>query len=151
MSYAPEKMRERYLKVLARYLVNPCVLIAKEKHGTVYMDALTAEGLYASCLALLKFRRKEEYYYTPELPKKPSLTAEQAFTLPEGPVRNAANAEFNRYKRAMDDYHQQLEFVTGVDEAIKNEDGLLAYILLKERGDAEYEEIDLEPITRTYG
>lgn len=151
-----ETYNERLLTRLRASLSStPHVLVVREKHGTAFLDASNVDALSKSCLSLLKFRRENDYYYDPGeeilTSKKPSLTKEQISALPDGAVKKAALGEWAQYKRKNEDHQDAIDFIKSVDEAIANKDGLSAYLVLKDRSDAEYERVELEPISSTYG
>lgn len=126
-------------------LVFPGVLVVKEKHCTRYMKAGTVEELYVSALKLVNERIDPDYqwYYKPDKPDTENvLSEEQIKALPEGRVKDLAVKEFKNVKYDFAQYEDDLAFWNAVQECIKKSDGKLAYALLMNHRDYEYESIE---------
>ena len=123
------------------------VLIAKEKHGTRYMDASTKDAFLANALKLMKERIGHGWYYELEPgegPKVPELTQDQVDALPDGEIKDTAKAQWKRYRRQLRDRAEDDNFAVKVRKALADEDGELAWDVLRTRSDAEYEYVSLE-------
>lgn len=134
------------------------ILIAHETDADRYFDASTPDALAAACLKLLTERR-HDYYPEPvavagegfELPSDEVLA-----TLPEDVRRDlksraarqrrdeAEAAEYARWWKTMTEVVgvQSLALITLGRGGLEREEPL-AYVLLRERSDYEYERIEL--------
>lgn len=118
------------------------VLIASQSAGDpLYLDATTYGMLLGNALSLLK-RNKEEGQYDPVFDDTESLE------IPEFPrdhvFSNKKMQEQNNGLWRTYDYEKKLRdeektFLELLEEAITNEDGLLAYYLLKTRHEEGYQ------------
>jgi hypothetical protein len=120
----------------------PGVLVVSEKHGTSYYWALTQEQKHAQALEILTERFENGWYYCPEpAPTNPELTCAQIEKLPVGETQQAAKKVFHRWKRNWEQTEQARDQYKLMQEAIEKKDGYLAWVLLEERYDNEYEKI----------
>ena len=120
----------------------PGVIVALEKHGTSYYWALTAEQKHAQALAILIERFEDGWYYCPEpAPTEPELTCAQIEKLPVGETQQAAKKVYHKWKRNWEQTEMARDQYKLMQEAIEKKDGYLAWVLLEERYDHEYEKI----------
>jgi hypothetical protein len=122
------------------------VLVAREKHGTRILNALTRKDCYASALLLLTERFTDSYWYhKPEPPSgKPELTQDQIEALPDGEVKDLAKKQWKRFEKRNKRYEDALVQYNEIVLAVESEDGKLAYQCLYDRADHEYEGVSLE-------
>lgn len=126
----------------------PSVLVEHGKHGEYYWDATTKEKFRANCLAILKDRLDQGwYYYEPEEPTEPTglLTKEEIKELQQ-PYKGQAIQIYNNYQSRLRDYKLEKETWDELKEAIEKEDGGLAWGVLYDRSDYEYERVSLEDL-----
>lgn len=126
----------------------PSVLVEHGKHGEYYWDATTQEKFQANCLAILKNRFDQGwYYYEPEEPTKPKglLTKEEIKELQQ-PYKGQAIQIYNNYVRAKREYVSEKELWDELKAAIEENDGGLAWGVLYDRSDYEYERVSLEDL-----
>lgn len=127
----------------------PSVLIEKGKHGDFYYDATTLEAFQANAWAILKERWDAGYYYyKPEKPEYTGLPVEDIKALKDKDTElyKAAVTKWNRFKNENTYYLQDKAFWDKLERVIKNEEKAAAWVILDERGDHEYERIDLESL-----
>ncbi len=137
----------------------PGVLEVREKHGAVLLAAATPEQFYASALWLLKERYAEEGYWYLEPgnpPEAPSF--ERPEDAPEE-FRARAVGILKSYERACREHEQDLDWKRRLEKCLKMAEeadgvwgprlyqaGRLAWQLLEERSDYEYEGVSFEPL-----
>lgn len=125
----------------------PQLLTFTEKHGSFTFICRSEKELFQAALQVLKMREAQGYWYhAPEDPKlkAPSYTTAQEIEQLRGPAKEAAQKELQKYKRALKEYQEELEDWKELQEALKNQDGRLAFRILERRSDYEYEAMDLE-------
>lgn len=124
------------------------ILIAEEKHGTRVFDATTEEALYASALVLLKERATGRYswYIEPDEPEKPDLPEDVVAALPAGKTKLKAEYDWEEYRRNMEIYALEMGIWSDTQYAINNNNGKLAWQILRSRSDHEYEYVHLEEL-----
>lgn len=133
--------------LIKRCLQSKFVLVVREKHSTRYFDAVDLYCLYAGCLKLVKERR-DQGYYDVEGPtiQEPALSEEVVAGLDDGAIKLAGMKQWAQYKSEWADYEQDREVLVEANKAIQNDDGLLAYCVLRNRTDHEYEEVVMEAL-----
>lgn len=117
----------------------------KEKHGTFYFVVLTSEELDAVCLYMLGMRNNQGWYRQPEPIAKeniPSYSLAEAELL-KSPAKEAALQQIKYYQRRLDDNSQDQESWERIQTALQTKNGQLAYDVLAERSDYEYERFTL--------
>ena len=128
----------------------PRLLIQHDKHSTSYTLISKRESLWTAALQILKERLDIGYIGKPE--KKPykfdekldAMTVEQINALPLV-VREttiAAKQTQDRYKNA---HREEVEEWKAIQDALKQKDGISAWIILVQRSDHEYERIEFKP------
>jgi hypothetical protein len=126
--------------------LNGRILRIKEKHATRYFDASTVEKLHAVALAIVKERLKPDYAFITH-PGEPSewydvkadLTDEQIAALPTEKLQQSAGSERSQCRRYRGEYTEALEVFEKARRAVKQKDGALAWEVLQDRSDHEYE------------
>lgn len=121
----------------------PSLLVLHEKHGEVYFNIKNEEELYKVALAVLKFRYNSGYYYQePKKPEHPGFDSNDIDKLPNQ-LKADANRKYFSYTRDLRLYEQEWERYQFLQEGIKNNNGQLAWKLLREFSDGEYERVEL--------
>ena len=130
----------------------PRVLIQSWKHGKNYYDA-TGNNLSLAALDALKFSVEAGYIWSVEdtkkyieEPKLPDLTREQIEALPEGEIKRAAKKQARRYEREKREREDAILQAEQVELSLEGRNGQLAWEILRERSDFEYEGIELEDL-----
>lgn len=123
----------------------PSVLVAHEKHGDSYFHVPDDEALGRVALHILKERLKTGWLYVrPEEPKPLDFTKEDIAKLPES-MREQAQKKWDQYSSEKKYVRNESIWFEDMDQAIREENGKLAWACLTERNDAEYEALELCP------
>lgn len=138
------------------------VIVCHEKHGERYYDASTTETLAASALQILTDRWEEGYwyndpreYYTEE--KMRTYTPEEIEALPSNELKVRAEQQNRRAKDNQRQFDRDLAFYEQVQRVVEQQDLStrtvgrgryerevpIAWDLLQERSDYEYERVEL--------
>ena len=128
----------------------PGVLVVKEKHGTAYFHAPDEETLHKVALLILTGRHKAGWYYAPEKPKAPDYTNEAEILKLRGEIQRSAAAKLRQYVGALAQFEYESERFKDIQKAIETKDGALAWKILRERSDYEYEQVTLEYYATKY-
>lgn len=130
----------------------PGVVVLEEKHGTAYYNAPDEETLHKVALTILKGRHKAGYWYhKPEAPKKPDYTDPTEIAGLRGDLKKRAEERLTRYKGELAQYEDEKLRFEDIQKAVRENDGALAWRILRERSDYEYEKVTLESFSTTYG
>ncbi len=132
------------------FLFTPTIITFNEKHGNSVYACPTEAHLHAVALSVLTDRcdPKYTYYWNPSADsnkereygtKAPDMSLEAAEALPAGSIRDAALHQHKLWKADQDRAAQAQEFWDSAQRAMAERDGALAWILLEQRGDHEYE------------
>lgn len=151
------------------------IIIFKEKHGDSYFDASTDEALARACLAVLRQRNKEGWYYAPTKPEASyskeeqailAMTDEQIEAIPEPIKSETATRKAKLVRRlagAEREYKLDNEWFTLLTEllALPVEEAVtrvrtfrsgrtqpLAYALIEDRNGGEYEGFYIEDLRK---
>ena len=132
------------------YVSEPSVLICQEKYGNRYFHIPDDQALFATALMILKGRVEEDcWYYEPEKPTECEFKE-----VPEGVKGTSLEAGIRRQiaacKRAADCYAADLEDWNNIRDAIEKKDGEVAWRVLVDHSDGEYEQVSLEEYSTTY-
>lgn len=122
------------------------VVVCKEKHGTRYYVVESEKELFRLSLNVLRGRLKSGHFYhePPGRPAPPDFRAEDIPGMPAS-LREAATRQWGRYTTDMRDWERSVDQWTKVNRAASEADGSLAWEVLRERSDHEYESVALEP------
>ena len=138
--------------VKAAIKTGPRVLIQSWKHGKNYYDA-TGRNLGPAALEALQFSVEAGYIWSVEDTKKyikepapPDLSREQIAALPDGEIKQFAEKQVQRYERDIEDRREAILQAEQTERALANRDGRLAWKILQERSDYEYEHVFLEQL-----
>lgn len=117
----------------------PKVLVLKDKHENEYFLISDADALWRAALVILEIRLEQEYITAPTPPLFEEEVPDDIIEkLPETMRKKAlANKKDNegRAKR----YALYVEIWANVEKALAEKDGCLAYQILSDRKDHEYE------------
>lgn len=129
----------------------PQLLIFKDKHSNSYYLINDMEALGRACLEVLKSRLNPQYGYIYDPSKEKiyglvdELTQEAAEALPE-PYRAQALQARKNNERLRRDRDEEIEQYCAAKKALKEKDGMAAYLVLDRRKDYEYEGFEFETI-----
>lgn len=130
------------------------IIVLEEHHGIVYLDASTDVQLEKACLSILQCKWEDGWFkaigWQDEPPPQPPLTQEQTDQLPEGKVKDFALEEWASYQERLKIYNDEKKEMKLVEKAIKNQDGKLAYRLLKKNPGWYCEDFYLEKVMESY-
>lgn len=114
------------------------ILIEHGKHGLNYWNIGTKELFFATCLKLLQNRVDHHYIYPPERePKKPNNFVQVNGEFVLEPFAHKV------YLKHMKAYEEELATWNETLEALKNQDGRLAYDILNSRCQHDHERIEI--------
>lgn len=130
----------------------PSLLVLNEKHGDRYFHVEDDAALFRAALTVVLQRYKEGYWYANPMdcdqPKNPGMTMEQAKTLPDGPIRVAAVAAVNQYRQACREVDDLTDTWNIIQKAVNDRDGRLAWQVLRDYSDGEYQRVSIEPYSK---
>lgn len=122
------------------------ILIDNHKDGEDYYSIPTLKDLYKVSLYILKNRMEYGYFSKCELPKELDYTEEDVEKMPES-FRKDARYRLIEKKNYIKDCKKVNDEYDLTEKAINEENGALAYEILKKRNDHEYEDFKIiEPI-----
>jgi hypothetical protein len=134
----------------ARPLIDrPSVLVCHQKHGDIYYNAPDDAALCKAALSILKERLEDGYWYNDpadELPANPNMTDEQIDALPAGRIRDTARQEMTNYHVAVQEQGDAISMWKDIHRAIEENNGKLAWRILRDRRDYEYERCSIEQL-----
>ena len=131
----------------------PSLLVLHEKHGDLYFHVPDEEALFKVALDIVAKRLRAGHWYLDPKdyePKPPSVTKEQAEALPEGPVRKAALDELSSHARQVSEYRWIKEGWDTIHKAVEEKDGRLAWRVLRDHSDGEYQRVSIERYEDSY-
>lgn len=129
------------------------ILVLEEKHSTVFLNASTSTKLNRAALSVVKARLHPDwgYYYEPEAPESINITLEDIDKLPAGKGQDALRKQFNSHRKEMAEYDKEKYMYERAVCAAAQNDGALAWRILQERSDGEYEGVFLTEVKDEYG
>jgi len=124
----------------------PKLLVCHEKqHGEVYFHIPDEETLHKVALIILNGRHKQgDWYFKPDRPKPPTYSTKQKVDELKGEIHGHALTLLVRYKGELARYEDERQQYDKVLKAINYKDGELAWEILQERSDDEYERVVLK-------
>ena len=130
------------------------ILVLKEKHSTVFLNASTVPKLHKAALSVVKSRLHPDwgFYYEDDPPEFLNLTQSDIDKLPDGHGKEALKRQLEQYDKDLSDYDRNKQDYEDAKRAVKTKDGKLAWELLASRSNSryEYEEVYLEEVKDTY-
>ncbi len=131
----------------------PSLLVCHEKHGNAYFYVPDEAALFEAALKILEGRHKAGYFYAdPESgrPADPGVTRAQVEAMGQGHVRQEALKALQRHDDDVRWWKHLKEQWAEIQRALKERDGRLAWRLLRERSDHEYENVSVERLCKEY-
>lgn len=129
----------------------PRVLVEFQKHGTIYWNATGKEHLLNLALRILQFRMSYGFFRTveeiqKELDKhKDPIPDDEISNIPKALASAAVTIKL-QYRNQLENLKDELRHSIMAEQAIENNDGALAWLLLNERADYEYEKVELHTL-----
>ncbi len=138
----------KYLERQVAEMEYPRLLLNKDKYSTAYYLVQDEAALWRACLMILKVRVDSDYMQAPD--DKPYdlqkvLPKEQVEALPE-PYRSEELKKLKHNNRVTAEHQEEVEQWQQVQQALKDKDGKLAFMILKERNGHEYEGFEFEDL-----
>lgn len=123
----------------------PGILVVTEKHSTRYFIARTWMERDVAALQILTERLTDGWYYEPEEPKsKPDLTLEQAQSLPNGVIQDAAFKQIKNYVQTQREFEDELTQWLDIKKAVLFFNAADAWRIIRDRSKHEYERVTVE-------
>lgn len=125
----------------------PALLIERGKHGDSYFLINSPEDLEQRALKILTDRHEEGYWYEKPAPPDSSdnLSKEEIEKLSPKLQKEAIRLQ-QRYLAEHNEYLDILAEYEDIVKAIKDSDGRLAWYILDQRSDGEYESVELSTL-----
>lgn len=133
-------------KVARKLVTRPSVLVCHEKHGNRYFAIPDDEALKRAALKILGDRVKDGYWYgvIGEAPRALKSVADLG-GLPDH-LWSAHNDAVKTYKRELDAFERRRDLLDEIAKSLAEKDGVLAWRVLRERSEHEYERVSLEVV-----
>jgi hypothetical protein len=122
----------------------PQLLVLKEKHGDDYFLINDIEALWRASLKILKERRDEHWYYEPTPPQLKEEVADDIMDKLPDSLRKKAKDDKHSNKSNLKRFQKDLDIWNDIQRAITEQNGALAYKILDDRRDHEYEGLNFE-------
>ena len=130
------------------------IIVLKEHHGTVYLDASTPEQMDKACLSVLRVRTNSQPYLewlaAIVEPPEPTLSFDDSQALPSGKVRDVALAEWSEYHKKYECYERNKREAEKVQKALDTNNGKLAYKILYDNRHTEDEGFEVKDVYEEY-
>ncbi len=139
-------------KPLLPIVTTPSVVVCHEKHGNRYFSAKDDAELFETALKILKGRlaRKGEWYYEPDVVKAdPGFTQADVDKLPAA-LKDDAQRKLKQSLNVATQYRREKAEWDRINKAVNENDGKLAWEVLRDRNDHEYEGVSLEWLEKVY-
>jgi hypothetical protein len=144
----PEERIMRIDKFNEQFVSPDSILILHEKHGDVHVAIPTVEVLYAAALQIVKSRFAEGWYCEPEKPEDPEISLDEIERTINTAVQAVLREEANKYQRNLKQYNVDQAEYDRILDAVKNEDGRLAWPIIRDHNDYEYEGWEIVELTK---
>lgn len=126
-----------------RYPDLPCIAELKGKYDNTFYYCETEEDIQNMSLDILWTRyHSRRFYYEPKKPEQPEVSKEEMGKMKEGSIRTAIEEEWERYEQDCKRYPMYKKNYDRIIEALRKNDGHMAFVALKNRNDWQYEEIE---------
>lgn len=138
----------KYLQNRLANMEYPRLLITKEKYGDTYYLINNQEALFKAALLIIEARLDGRWLVDPgpNVPGlKPALSKDAAKALPE-PYRTQALADLAYNERRTKQHADAVNDYARAKRAVDEGNGALAYMVLDDRMDHEYEGYKLETL-----
>lgn len=130
------------------------IIVLKEHHGIVYLDASTPEQMDRACLSVLRARTATTEYkaWAADIkePEEPVISFEDSQNLPPGKVRDVALAEWSDYHKRYECYERMKRDMERTQKALDTNNGKLAYKILYDHRHHEDEGFEVKDVHEEY-
>lgn len=127
----------------------PVIIVFREKHEHAKFACLNRNELELVCLEKLWKRYHMGYYCdfddNSQPPNLPPISKIDIKTMPDGITKDAAIQEWEHYESAISWDKKTNERLKLVKTSLHERDGVIAFSILRECRDNEYEGLDIEP------
>lgn len=127
--------------------LEPKIMIVKfeEKHGDLIYAYTSREEFYKIFLEVLSARYKEGWYsYKPKKPKKEiDMTLQQIEAITDESLKKFQLDRYKSYERELKEYNEFTQLNNDTEKAYKEKNAKLAYYVISERNDGEYEGFEI--------
>ena len=130
------------------------IIILEEKHGTYYLDASSRDAFLVACLATVKRRVDENWFYHPWDPDevtKPDLEEEVVRGLPDSETKTDLLEAWASYHKGLEEVEENNNTVDLAEVTAKTNDPYLAWFVLERRTNHEYEGFKIEQLESPLG
>ncbi len=134
---------------MTKQLDKDTLLVFREKHGNRYFLVPTIKELYAAALKVITERFEEEWFYEPdpiEITPSDDLTKADLERIAKYSYGEEFVKAYKSYTEQKAEYDRDLAEYRRLEQAVKDEDGRMAWAILQERKDWEYENYSLESL-----
>lgn len=125
----------------------PCLMVLHEKHGDRYIHLKGEVDLYKAALAVLKERYRQDWYFNPHEETfergAPDYTMLDVAKMPKS-LQPEATVRLRRYAAWKKRHDQDVQMFADIQKAVRDKDGKLAWRVLTDCDDGEYERVSLE-------
>jgi hypothetical protein len=130
---------------------SPKLLILHEKHVTWHFLVKNDEDLFRVALSVVRGRQKQGWWYgkPAEKPTNPGFTSEDVKKLPDS-LRAEAQRKLRNYEQALDRWHDDNQLHLDIRKCLAENDGRLAWQILRDRSDGEYERVQIDQLSTEY-
>lgn len=129
----------------------PTLVILHEKHGQWHFLVQNDEDLFRVALSVVRGRQKQGYWYEKAGPKptEPGFTAAEIEKLPKA-LQADAQKKLQAYERDLRYWQEVNQNHQDITKCLAENDGRLAWRILRDRSDDEYERVSLERLSTEY-
>jgi len=130
------------------------ILVFKEKHGDHYFDASSLDAFLLSCLITVKRRLEEGCFYNTwsfDEVKKPDLSEDFILSLPASETKKNLRKAWDEYRESIKETQENNDLVELAELAVETNDPYLAWRVLNERKEGQYEGFSIERMISPLG
>lgn len=142
-------MRHFYGKDIDSLFEKPClpvIVVFNEKHCEDRHVCLDAKQLRLVCLTKLWVRYHAHYYFVELKPSLPPIPKSGLVwdNMPEGITKSGVVDDWEYYQTSLSRYESSVEQIEMIKTALRDQDGTIAFAVLKACSDNEYEGFEVE-------
>ena len=142
----------RAMKAKKPIVPEPKLLILREKHGNRNFLVKDDEDLFRISLSIVRGRQKQGWWYgtTPGAkPSGPGFTDKDVEKLPPA-LRADATKKLRYHRSEIASWERSAQMFMDITKALDSKDGRLAWQVLQDRRDHEYEGFSLDALRTEY-
>lgn len=118
------------------------ILVFKEKHGELYFAIPDLKALYDVANIVLKVRFEQGYFEAPDDLTPIDTTLDEINAIKSATIKERLLDEYNDYQKRLKNHNQEKAEYDRIAKAVKDNDGRIAWSIIRDRNDHEYEEWD---------